>query len=405
MLGGSPSSPEDLYAVYARLRAEDPVHRTPHGLWVLTRYADVSAVLRDPRFGREGFERHFPTDGGGDGERRRCPTAVESEADRGVRQSMLFCDPPRHTRLRELIAYPFAPPAVDILRPGIRSVANRLLDRVDGAETIDVVTNLAEPLARAVIGDLLGMPEADRAAVAVWSAAVARSLDALPIPEDRSLVAAGQAARRALGDYMRELLAARRAAPPGDLMGLLITMADDDGLLSDRELVAMAVLLAVAGTETTTSLIGTTVWALLSHPEALARVREAPWRLPAAIEEALRWESPVQRTWRIAKADVELASQRIPAGALVVLLLGAANRDPARFPVPDRFDLDRRAAGHLAFSAGAHACLGAALARLETQVAVDTLLRRLPSLRLPTASPAWRPTTTLRGLATLPVTW
>ncbi len=405
VLGGSLSCPEDPYASYARLRMEDPVHRTPQGLWVLTRYADVATVLRDQRFGREGFERHFPTDGGDDGERRRCPAAVESEADRGARQSMLFCDPPRHTRLRDLIRYPFTPPLVDMLRPGIRSVANRLLDRVDGAEQIDVVTNLAEPLARTVIGDLLGIPEADRAAVAVWSAAMARSLDALPILEDRPLVAAGQAARRALGDYMRELLAARRAASPGDLIGLLMTMADDDGLLSDRELIAMAVLLAVAGTETTTSLIGTTLWALLSHPEALARVREAPWRLPAAIEEALRWESPVQRTWRIAKADVELASQRIPAGALVVLLLGAANRDPARFPEPDRFDLDRRAAGHLAFSAGVHACLGAALARQETQAAIETLLRRWPSLRLTSDRPAWRPTTTLRGLATLPVTW
>ena len=175
MLGGSPSSPEDLYAVYARLRAEDPVHRTPHGLWVLTRYADVSAVLRDPRFGREGFERHFPTDGGSDRERRRCPVAVESEADRGARQSMLFCDPPRHTRLRDLVRYPFAPPLVDMLGPGIRSVANRLLDRADGAEQIDVVTTLAEPLARAVIGDLLGIPEADRSAVANWSAAMAQN--------------------------------------------------------------------------------------------------------------------------------------------------------------------------------------------------------------------------------------
>jgi cytochrome P450 len=400
LFDGALAGGADPYPVYARLRAEDPIHRTPHGLWVLTRYADVSAVLRDPRFGREGFERYFPTDGGDDGERRRCPTALESEADRGARQSMLFCDPPRHTRLRDLLAYPFAPPAVDILRPRIRSVANRLLDRVDGAGQLDVVTNLAEPLARAVIGDLLGITEADRAAVAIWSAALARSLDALPIPEDRPLLAAGQAARRALGDYTRERLATRRAAPSGDLMGLLIALADDDGLLSDRELVAMAVLVAVAGTETTTSLIGTTVWALLSHPEALARVREAPWHLAAAIEEVLRWESPVQRTWRIAKADVELAGQRIPAGALVVLLLGAANRDPARFPDPDRFDLDRRAAGHLAFSAGVHACLGAALARLEARTAIETLLRRWPSLHLTSDRPAWRPTATLRSLVT-----
>ena len=270
---------------------------------------------------------------------------------------------------------------------------------------MDVVADLAEPLPRAVIGELLGIPEAHRRACADWSAAVARSLDALPIPEDRPLVAEGQRARRALGGYVRELVASRRARPEPDLLSTLVEAADQDGLLSDSELVAMAVLLLVAGTETTVSLIATTIWALLRHPDALAQLREAPWLLPAAIEEAVRWESPVQRTWRIAKTDVEVAGQRIPAGALVVLLLGAANRDPVRFPDPDRFDLGRRDLGHLAFGAGVHACLGAFLGRLETQVAVGTLLRRWPSLQLATERPAWRPTATLRGLATLPVTW
>jgi cytochrome P450 len=153
------------------------------------------------------------------------------------------------------------------------------------------------------------------------------------------------------------------------------------------------------------SLLGSTVWALLGHPAELARLREAPWLLPAAVEEAARWESPVQRTWRITRTDVALAGQTIPCGALVVLLLGAANRDPARFTDPDRFDPMRRHQGHLAFGAGVHACLGASLARVEAQVAVGSLLRRLPSLRLATDRPAWRPSATLRGLAALPVTW
>jgi cytochrome P450 len=234
---------------------------------------------------------------------------------------------------------------------------------------------------------------------------VARSLDALPIPEDRPLVTEGQNARRALGGYVRELVAARRVRPEADLITVLVKATDQDGLLSDSELVAMVVLLLVAGTETTGSLIATTAWALLRHPETLARVREAPWLLPAATEEALRWESPVQRTWRIATTDVEVAGHRLAAGALVVLLLGAANRDPARFTDPDRFDLVRRDLGHLALGAGVHACLGAFLARLETQVAVGRLLRRWPTLELATDRPAWRPTATLRGLATLPVTW
>jgi pimeloyl-[acyl-carrier protein] synthase len=185
----------------------------------------------------------------------------------------------------------------------------------------------------------------------------------------------------------------------------VLVAADQDGLLSESELVAMCVLLAVAGTETTVSLIGTTAWALLRHPDQLARVREAPWLLPAVIEEAARWESPIQRTWRIARGDIQLGDHRIPRGALVVALLGAANRDPARFADPDRFDPGRRPAGHLAFGAGAHTCLGAALARLETEVAVWTLLRRTPDLRIATEEPRWRPTSTVRGLATLPVTW
>jgi cytochrome P450 len=383
----------DPYESYRQLRERGPVHRMPNGLWVLARYADVAALLHDSRFGREGFERHFGlTDGA------RGDTA-------GSRQSMLFRDPPHHTRLRDAVSRAFTPRAVEAVRPRVQAHADALLDRVASAGRMDVVADLAEPLPRAVIGELLGIPEAHRIACAAWSATVARSLDALPIPEDQPLVAEGQTARRALGGYVRELVAARRAQPERDLITTLVEAADQDGLLSDSELVAMVVLLLVAGTETTGSLIATTVWALLRHPDALARVREAPWLLPAAIEEALRWESPVQRTWRIATTDVEVAGQQIPAGALVVLLLGAANRDPARFAEPDRFDILRRDLGHLAFGAGVHRCLGAFLARLETQVAVGTLLRRWATLELATERPMWRPTATLRGLATLPVTW
>jgi cytochrome P450 len=383
----------DPYPLYARLRAEAPIRCTPDGLWILTRHADVAAVLRDPRFGREGFERHFGLDPG-----------VGLDAA-GSRQSMLFRDPPHHTRLREVVSGAFTPRAVEALRPRIQAHVDTLLDRVAPANRMDVVADLAEPLPRAVIGELLGIPDAHRAVCAAWSAAVARSLDALPIPEDQPLVAEGQRARRALGGYVREVVAARRSQPAADLLTTLVEAADEDGLLSDAELVAMVVLLLVAGTETTVGLIGTTLHALLMHPEARQQLHEAPWLLPVAVEEALRWESPVQRTWRIAKADVDVAGHRIPAGALVVLLLGAANRDPARFADPDRFDILRRDLGHLAFGAGVHACLGAFLARLETQVAVGTLLRRWPTLALATDRPAWRHTQTLRGLAALPVTW
>jgi cytochrome P450 len=383
----------DPYPAYARLRAERPIFRTPLGLWVLTRHADVAAVLRDPRFGREGFEQHFAPNGG-------------SGADTGGhRQSMLFRDPPQHTRLRDAVSRAFTPRGVEAMRPRVQAHVDALLDRVTAAGRMDVVADLAEPLPRAVIGDLLGIPDTHRTALAEWSAAVARSLDALPIPDDRPLIAAGQAARRSLGGYVRELVTSRRAEPAADLLSTLIEAADQDGLLSESELVAMAVLLLVAGTETTVSLIATTIYALLRNPDALARLREAPWLLPAAVEEALRWECPVQRTWRIATADVDVAGHRVPAGALVVLLLGAANRDPDRFTDPDRFDLLRRNPGHLAFGAGVHMCLGAFLARLETQVAVGTALRRWPAVHLETDRPTWRPTATLRSLETVPVVW
>jgi cytochrome P450 len=388
---GSSHALADPYPFYAELRTRHPVHPDA-GLWILTRYADVSAVLRDPRFGREGFESHFTT------------SAASTDAG-GSRQSMLFRDPPHHTRLREAVSRAFTPRAIEALRPRVQAHVDALLDRVAPARRIDIVADLAEPLPRTVIGELLGIPVTHRAALAEWSGAVARSLDALPVPEDWPLVAEGQRARRVLGGYMRELIVARRAEPQADLLNTLVEAADQDGLLSESELVAMAVLLLVAGTETATSLIATTVWALLGHPDELTRLREAPWLLPAAVEETLRWESPVQRTWRVAKADVELDGHRIRAGALVVLLLGAANRDPARFADPDRFDVLRRDLGHLAFGAGVHVCLGAFLARLETQVAVGALLRRRPTLQLAIDRPAWRPTATLRGLVTLPVTW
>jgi hypothetical protein len=402
---GAAASLGDPYPLYARLRADDPVHRTLEGLWILTRYADVAAVLRDPRFGREGFERHFGVDPG-PGANGSCPGRAGSpHGDAGgSRQSMLFRDPPHHTRLREAVSHAFAPRSVQVVRPLIERLVKTLLARVDSASIVDVVAALAEPLPTAVIGQLLGIPEAPRAVLRAWSGIVARSLDALPIPQDRALIADGQTARRMLGGYFRELIAARRAAPGPDLVSSLIAIAELDGLLSESELVATVVLLMVAATETTTSLIGTTVWALLRHPEVLARVRKTPCRLPEVIEEALRWESPVQRTWRIAKTDVEVANHRIPAGALVVLVIGAANRDPARFPDPDRFDPARRPAGHLAFGAGAHTCLGAALARLETEVALDALLRRWPNLRPAHQTPSWRPAATLRSLADLPVT-
>jgi cytochrome P450 len=256
-----------------------------------------------------------------------------------------------------------------------------------------------------VIGELLGVPPDDRAGLMGLSADVARSLDALPVPTDRELVERGRAARRMLGTYFRHLVAARRCRPQDDLVSRLIATAEQGYPMSEKELVGMAVLLAVAGHETTTHLIGNGVLALLRHPDQLASLRADPGLLPSAVEELARYDGPVQRTWRIATTVVELGGRTLPPGALVVAMLGAANRDPARFPEPDRLDLSRTDNAHLAFGAGVHHCLGVALARLETAIAIGTLLRRMPRLRLATETPEWRGSSLVRGLAALPVTF
>jgi cytochrome P450 len=388
----TPEFRADPYPVYARLRAQDPVHRTALGLWVLTRHEDVATVLRDPRFSREGFEAAFAVDGTAAEPNRRQP-------------SMLYRDPPDHTRLRAAVSRAFTPRTVEALRPRIQTLVDELLDRVHDAGTMDIIADLAAPLPVAVIGDLLGVPPEDWPGITPLSTDVAQSLDALPVLADRELVERGRTARHALGTYFRHLVAARRCRPRDDLVSRLIAAADQGYPLSEEELVLMTVLLAVAGHETTTHLIGNGVLALLRHPDQLARLREEPGLLPSAIEELARYDAPVQRTWRITTTAVNLGGRMMPAGALVVAVLGAANRDPARFAEPDRLDLSRSDNAHLAFGAGVHHCLGIALARLETVIAIGTLLRRMPRLQLATAKPEWRGSSLVRGLAALPVTF
>jgi pimeloyl-[acyl-carrier protein] synthase len=292
---------------------------------------------------------------------------------------------------------------MEVWRPRVQQLVDELLDRVQDAGAMDVIADLAAPLPVAVIGELLGVPPGDRAGLVGLSADVARSLDALPVPGDRQLVERGRTARRTLSIYFRHLVAARRCRPEDDLVSRLIAAADQGYPLSEEELVGMAVLLAVAGHETTTHLIGNGVLALLRHSDELSRFRTEPGLLPSAVEELARYDGPVQRTWRITTTVVELGGRAVPAGALVVAVLGAANRDPARFPEPDRLDLSRTDNAHLAFGAGVHHCLGVTLARLETAIAIGTLLRRMPRLRLATETPEWRGSSLVRGLPALPV--
>lgn len=391
-LSFTPLAPEviaDPYPLYRRLRAEDPVHQSPMGFWVLTRYDDVAGMLRDPRFGRKGFERLLEARFG------------EARFD----LSMLFRDPPDHTRLRTLVSKAFTPRVVEQMRRHIEQIVDGLLDAVEPRGAMDVLSDFAYPLPVVVICQMLGVPVADRERFRMWTADLARILDAIILPTPPEVIERGMAARHALVEYFRTLIVERRGQPRGDLLSELIAAEEQGDRLSEGELMATILLLFVAGHETTVNLIGNGTLALLRHPDQVRRLREDPSLLPGAVEELLRYDGPVQRTARISTVEVELGGRAIPEGSIVLGIIGAANRDPGVFPDPDHLDVARADNRHLAFGGGIHFCLGASLARLEAQIAFGALLRRLPRLAFATATPEWRPASVLRGLTALPVTF
>jgi cytochrome P450 len=318
---------------------------------------------------------------------------------------MVFRDPPAHTRLRSLVSRAFTSRVVEGMRPHIQGIVDRLLDRVHDARRMDVIADLAYPLPVTVICEMLGVPAGDRDVMRRWSADITKSLDALGLPSDREIVRRGRAARHALGEYFRALLPERRRQPRADLLSLLIAAEEQGDKLTEDELLATCVLIFVAGHETTVNLIGNGLLALLQNPDELDKLRQNHALLPAAVEELLRYDSPVQRTARVTTSEVKIGDQTIPRHALVVAAIGAANRDPARFSDPDRLDITRRDKDHIAFGFGIHFCLGAPLARIEAQIALGTLLERMPRLQLATQAPQWRESSTLRGLNQLPVTF
>ncbi|HWN90144.1 MAG TPA: cytochrome P450, partial [Verrucomicrobiae bacterium] len=325
------------YPFYHQLREKDPVHETSMGFWVLTRYDDVVMSLRDPRFGREAFEPLLAAMYGQEGEQGRLP------------RSMLFRDPPDHTRLRTLVSKAFTPRVIEGMRSHIQSIVDRLLDKVRDAHAMDVIADLAYPLPVTVICEMLGVPTGDHHAIRGWSSDIARSLDAIGLVSDREIVERGGAARRALGDYFRALVRERRQRPQEDLLSLLIAAEEQGDKLSEGEVLAMCVLLFIAGHETTVNLIGNGLLALLRHPDELEKLKRDPGLVPSAIEELLRYDSPVQRTGRFTTTDVEIHGRKIPSGSLVIAAIGAANRDPGHFPDPDRLDIARADNRHVAF--------------------------------------------------------
>jgi len=388
---------EDPYPWYARMREQRCVAYTQPGMtyarmYRLSRYADVHAVLRDHRFGREGSQQN------------RARVLGTGPLAHAYDLWFLFMDPPNHTRLRALVSKAFTPRAVESLRGQIQTVVDGLLDQQADTPTFDLVSEFAYQVPVLVICDLLGMPDDDRDQFTEWSRAIARGLDNLNLL-DPMLVMQGNEAAEGLSAYFRELIGKRRRRPGNDLLSGLIAAEEAGDRLSEDELVATCVLLFFAGHETTVNLIGNGTLALLRHPSELQRLRADPTLIEGAVEEFLRYDSPVQRTSRVTLEDAQVNGLQFKKGDQVNLLLGAANRDRQQFPDPDRLDLTRaNARHHLSFASGIHYCVGAALARLETQIALGTLLRRAPGLRL-VETPSWRKSIMLRGLNSLTVAW
>jgi cytochrome P450 len=385
----------DPYPIYERLRRRDPVHRSyVAGGWVLSRYADVEAVLRDPRYSADErnfflFDRIW---------RRRAKYRPDPEAE--YRPSMLRLDGADHSRLRGLVNKAFTPRAVEKLRPRIERIVEELVDTALAAGRFDGIGGLATPLPVTVIAEMLGIPEKDFACFKAWSEDVVRILG-LSDAED---VRRARTAEKALAEYIDGLARERRREPGDDLLSALVMVEDDGDTLSFDELVRTCILLLVAGNETTTNLIGNGLHALLRDPEAWRALCDDPELAKDAVEELLRYDAPVQLTSRFVVKEDEFRGRRFKPRQQIVLLLGAANRDPERFPDPDRLCFDRGESRHLAFSQGQHFCLGAPLARLEAQVALAALARRCPSLHIePAATLEWRRHTLLRGLHALPL--
>jgi cytochrome P450 len=389
----NPMEPEflaDPYPTYHRLRAEDPVHQSPLGFWVLTRYDDVASVLRDPRFIKEPLAAIVAARFGG-------------EVPRGLGLSMLDRDPPDHTRLRGLVSKAFTPRVVEGLRPRIQEIVDGLIAQAQPAGSMDVIEEFAYPIPVNVICEMMGVPVRDHERFKGWSLDIARGLDSIWLPPDSEIPRRSAAARHAIGDYFRELIAQRRASPRGDLLSALIAAEEAGDKLNEEELLATCTLILIAGHETTVNLIGNGVLALLRNPTELSRLRATPGLITSAVEELLRYDGPVQRTARVASDDVTIGGRTIRKGEMVMPFIGAADRDPAHFPEPDRLDLSRADNRHIAFGWGIHFCLGAPLARVEGQIAIDTLVRRWPGLALVSETVEYRQSLTLRGLKALPV--
>ncbi|MFE7590130.1 cytochrome P450 [Kitasatospora sp. NPDC057512] len=388
----TPEARRDPYPCYARMRRESPVHRSDQGIWYLTRYADIDAALGDLRLSNDR-DRMTRALGGLGGDLK----ALSRLTDR-LGRVMTNTDPPDHARLRKLVNRAFTARRIEALRGGIQAVVDDLVDRaVAQGPAMDVIEAVASPLPLAVACELFGIPPEDRPLVKTWF----RRLGNLTAGIEQAEAAVDQ-----YEEYLSRLIRQRRAEPGDDLISALVTTQAADDRLTDSELLSTCFVLITAGDETTANLIGNGALALLRHPDQLARLRADPALIRTAVEELARYDTPTQAIIRVVAEDVEIGGRTLREGELVYLFLAAANRDPDRFEDPDRLDLARPRNRHLSFGTGPHFCLGGPLARLQTELAVGTLVRRLPGLALADgAALDWRPNPLQRRLCALPLTY
>jgi pimeloyl-[acyl-carrier protein] synthase len=393
-----PENRSDPYPFYRELRERAPrLYLEQFDIWAFSTHADVTAVLRDPRMSSNS--RHRP---GNDEFVEMVRQLGLGDLIEGAFETLLFLDPPDHTRIRKLASKAFTPRAVEAMRPHVADLVARLLDAVADAGSMDVVADLAQPLPVTVISEMLGLPESDLPELTEWTHAMTRLLDP---GDDFSVFFPAQAAAHSFDEYLERLMAERRKTPGDDLLSAFLQVQDDGASLTDDEIRGLVVLLFGAGHETTVNLIGNGLQALLRQRDQWDRLCADPSLVKPAVEELLRFDSPVQLTARIATCDVEVDGLELRQGQQVICMLGAANRDPAQFAEPEQLDVGRAENRHVAFGGGIHLCLGAPLARLEAQEALAALAQRMPGIDMTVNAPVRKETVTLRGLQSLPVGW
>jgi pimeloyl-[acyl-carrier protein] synthase len=402
---------------YRLLRSIDPAHRSPSGVWILTGHAEVSAALRHPAMGNDESKMDLGTLHLGPLRRlldepaqralrsgQATDVGPSSPSGRLMRQLMLFRDAPDHTRLRSLVNKAFTPRTVAALEGRLEEIVHRQLDHFIRSDTREFMSQFAYPVPALVICELMGLPLSDHAVIQRCAPALAARLDPSPMRNSAKLEAADRAVQE-LTDYLLEVIAKRRVDPGEDLLSRLIAADEHGNALDPDELVAMGILLLIAGHETTANLLGNGLLSLLRHPEQWELFRGDEGLDRTAVEELMRFDGPIQMTQRIALQDVEVGAAAIPSGSLAVLCLAAANRDPVIFDRPRSLDLARDPNPHVGFGGGAHFCVGAALARMEARLALRAIAERLPRPSLGSQRLKWRPSFTIRGLHELRLSW